>query len=63
MPPVPLCKREQPVLSPVEGGIRWLHGFYASHAAPYPLRVAYLHKLSGSQTKQLKPFKQNLSWA
>ena len=38
----------------------WLHGFYASHAAPYPLRVAYLHKLSGSQTKQLKHFKQNL---
>ena len=23
----------------------WLHGFYASHAAPYPLTVAYLHKL------------------
>ena len=38
----------------------WLHGFYASHAAPHPLRVAYLHKLSGSQTKQLKHFKQNL---
>ena len=38
----------------------WLHGFYASHAVPYPLRVAYLHKLSGSQTKQLKHFKQNL---
>ena len=38
----------------------WLHGFYASHAAPYPLTVAYLHKLSGSRTKQLKHFKQNL---
>ena len=38
----------------------WLHGFYASHAAPYPLTVEYLHKLSGSQTKQLKHFKQNL---
>ena len=38
----------------------WLHGFYASHAAPYPLRVEYLHKLSGSRTKQLKHFKQNL---
>ena len=34
----------------------WLHGFYASHAAPYPLRVEYLHKLSGSQTKQLRRF-------
>ena len=41
----------------------WLHGFYASHAAPYPLRVEYLHKLSGSQTKQLRKFKQNLSQA
>ena len=38
----------------------WLHGFYASHAAPYPLRVEYLHKLSGSQTKQVWKFKQNL---
>ena len=38
----------------------WLHGFYASHAAPYSLTVAYLHKLSGSRTKQLKHFKQNL---
>lgn len=41
----------------------WLHGFYASHAAPYPLRVAYLHKLSGSQTKQLRYFKKNLAQA
>ena len=41
----------------------WLHGFYASHAAPYPLTVAYLHKLSGSQTKQVWKFKQNLTQA
>ena len=41
----------------------WLHGFYASHAAPYPLSVEYLHKLSGSQTKQLWKFKQNLTQA
>jgi len=41
----------------------WLHGFYASHAKPYPLTVAYLHKLSGSQTKQLWKFKQNLTKA
>ena len=41
----------------------WLHGFYASHAAPYPLTVAYLHKLCGSQTKQLWKFKQNLTQA
>ena len=41
----------------------WLHGFYASHAAPHALTVEYLHKLSGSQTKQLKHFKQNLAQA
>ena len=41
----------------------WLHGFYASHAAPYPLSVEYLHKLSGSQTKQLRYFKKNLAQA
>jgi len=41
----------------------WLHGFYASHTAPHALTVEYLHKLSGSQTKQLKHFKQNLAQA
>ena len=41
----------------------WLHGFYASHAKPYALSVEYLHKLSGSQTKQLQKFKQNLTQA
>lgn len=41
----------------------WLHGFYATHAAPNALTVAYLHKLSGSQTKQLWKFKQNLTRA
>ena len=41
----------------------WLHGFYASHAAPHALSVEYLHKLSGSQTKRLKHFKPNLTQA
>ena len=41
----------------------WLHGFYASHAAPHALTVEYLHKLSGSQTKQIRKFKQNLTQA
>ena len=41
----------------------WLHGFYASHAAPHALTVEYLHKPSGSQTKQLRKFKQNLTQA
>ena len=41
----------------------WLHGFYASHAAPHALTVEYLHKLSGSQTKRLRKFKENLTQA
>ena len=41
----------------------WLHGFYATHAAPHALTVEYLHKLSGSQTKELRYFKKNLTQA
>ena len=41
----------------------WLHGFYASHAAPHALTVEYLHKLSGSRTKELRYFKKNLTQA
>ena len=41
----------------------WLHGFYATHAAPHALTVEYLHKLSGSQTKRLRKFKENLTHA
>ena len=39
----------------------WLHGYYASHANPYPLKVATLRDLSGSSTHELRRFKQNLS--
>ncbi len=38
----------------------WLHGFLASHAEPYPLKVETLYRLSGSQTKEVWKFKQNL---
>ena len=41
----------------------WLHGFYASHAKPLALTVEYLHRLSGSQTKELRYFKKNLTQA
>lgn len=41
----------------------WLQGFYASHAEPHALSVEYLHRLSGSRTKQLRKFKQNLTQA
>ena len=38
----------------------WLHGFLASHAEPYPLKLETLHRLSGSRTKQIYHFKANL---
>lgn len=41
----------------------WLHGFYSSHAAAYPLKVDTLRALSGSGTKESRKFKQNLKAA
>ena len=38
----------------------WLYGYLASHAAPFPVTVEYLHRLSGSNTKSMRKFKQNL---
>jgi hypothetical protein len=38
----------------------WLHAFYASHERPYPYKVGTLRDLAGSQTKDLKAFRQNL---
>lgn len=42
---------------------QWLHGFFASHAEPYPLKVASLIKWSGSQTQEKFHFKKNLKAA
>ena len=39
---------------------KWLHGFYATHAAPYPYKVSTLHNLCGSETKELYKFRQQL---
>lgn len=39
---------------------QWLHGFYASHAAPYPLRVETLRDLCGSEAGELWKFTQTL---
>ncbi|HBO0904573.1 TPA: plasmid replication initiator TrfA [Pseudomonas aeruginosa] len=39
---------------------QWLHGYYATHAAPYPVRVGTLHKLSGSRTISQSKFLQLL---
>lgn len=39
---------------------QWLHGFYTTHASPYPLKVETIHRLSGSENKSLKGFRQEL---
>lgn len=39
---------------------QWLHGFYTTHAAPYPIKVETIHRLSGSEAKQLKHFRAEL---
>ena len=39
---------------------QWLHGYILSHAKWYPHKVATLRDYSGSETKLLKKFKQNL---
>lgn len=39
---------------------QWVHGFYASHARPYDLKVETLHRLCGSCASSLSDFRQNL---
>ncbi len=39
---------------------KWLHGFYSSHAEPYPIKVETLHRLCGSENKQLFGFRREL---
>ena len=39
---------------------QWLHGFYASHADPHPMKVETLHQLSGSRNKDKWGFKRDL---
>lgn len=38
---------------------QWLHGFYATHADPFPLKVETLHKLCGSEA-EIRRFRQTL---
>ena len=42
---------------------QWLHGFYSSHARPFPIKVETLHRLCGSQNKQLAGFRRELAEA
>lgn len=39
---------------------QWLHGFYASHAQPYPIKVETLHRLCGSETERMDHFREKL---
>lgn len=41
---------------------KWLHGFYSTHAKPYPYKVETLHSLCGS-TATMKEFKRMLKKA
>ena len=41
----------------------WLHGFYATHADPYPIKIEKFRELSGSRTKEIWKFTQNLKKA
>jgi hypothetical protein len=39
---------------------QWLHSYFSTHAAPFPVSVAFLHEKSGCPTTQLKHFKVEL---
>lgn len=39
---------------------QWLHGYYASHAEPFPVKIETLHKLCGSEAVRIAHFKQDL---
>jgi hypothetical protein len=42
---------------------KWLYNYYHTHAAPYPHAVATIHRLCGSQAKQMFHFRANLKKA
>ncbi|MBP8286437.1 MAG: Replication initiator protein A [Rhodoferax sp.] len=39
---------------------QWLHGYYSSHARPFPVKVVTLQRLCGSHNHALKGFRQDL---
>lgn len=39
---------------------KWLHSFYATHSQPFPMKPDTLHRLSGSQVKEPRKFRQML---
>ena len=42
---------------------QWLHGFYSTHAEPYPYKVETLRRLAGSENEHLFSFRQELRTA
>ena len=42
---------------------KWLHGFYASHRDPYPIKIITIKNLSGSECKRLVDFRRSLRMA
>jgi TrfA protein len=42
---------------------KWLHGFYASHAAPFPYKVETIRTLCGSSNGELRGFRRDLKIA
>lgn len=39
---------------------QWLHGFYASHVTPFPMKVETLHRLCGSEATLMSDFLKTL---
>lgn len=39
---------------------QWLHGYYASHAKPHPVKVSTLHRLCGSNALLLSDYRKDL---
>ena len=39
---------------------QWLHGFFASHAKPFPMRIETLHRLCGSEQSLMSDFAKKL---
>lgn len=42
---------------------KWLHAYYSSHAVPLPVPIVILKRASGSKTKALSHFKEQLKMA
>ena len=38
----------------------WLHGFYESHAKPYPMKIETLHRICGSESALMSDFAKKL---